>query len=71
MYKKDNVEQPEFKDFFLPFGGKLDKNNRWIKRAKNIPWEMVEEFYAEIFSKTKNTGAPAINARIKVSLVDM
>ncbi|WP_282200942.1 hypothetical protein [Collibacillus ludicampi] len=25
-------------DFFLPFGGKLNKNNRWVKLVNLIPW---------------------------------
>ncbi|PTQ57487.1 MAG: hypothetical protein BSOLF_1365 [Candidatus Carbobacillus altaicus] len=25
-------------DFFLPFGGKLNQNNRWVKLVQTIPW---------------------------------
>lgn len=39
MYvKKENHEQlllPD--DFFLPFGGKLNKENRWVALAGMIP----------------------------------
>ncbi|EJL45585.1 MULTISPECIES: hypothetical protein [Brevibacillus] len=28
-------------DFFLPFGGKLNKENRWVKLAQLVPWVYV------------------------------
>jgi hypothetical protein len=32
-------------DFFLPFGGKLNKNNRWVKLTNLIPWWKEEDQY--------------------------
>ncbi|HBC91992.1 MAG TPA: hypothetical protein DCZ10_03570 [Pelotomaculum sp.] len=29
-------------EFRLPFQGKLDANNRWVKLAKMIPWESIK-----------------------------
>jgi transposase, IS5 family len=46
-----------FDDFFLPFGGKLDGNNRWVKLASLIPWDQFEDEYAEQFSSTNGAGA--------------
>ncbi len=60
MYKKNN-SNPEFEDFYLPFGGKLKSDNRWIRLAKQIPWDEIESIYSSQFSKT---GAPAKNLRI-------
>ena len=34
-------------DFFLPFGGKLSANNRWVRLAALIPWNKVEQMYKE------------------------
>jgi hypothetical protein len=34
-----------FKDFFLPFGGQLAGDNRWIKLAELIPWKELEDDY--------------------------
>ncbi len=31
------ASQPEFVDFYLPFGGKLDPDNRWVKLAALMP----------------------------------
>ena len=37
MYRRKDRNQLSFKDFFLPFGGKLSGDNRWIKLAELIP----------------------------------
>lgn len=57
MYRKKCEEQLEFKDFYLPFGGKLDGNNRWVKLSQLIPWNEIENIYEDNFSKDQ--GAPA------------
>ena len=55
MYQKKSLEQLEFEDFYLPFGGKLRSDNRWIKLAKLIPWEVIENLYSDRFSKQMGT----------------
>ena len=62
IYRKQK-NQPEFEDFYLPFGGKLRSDNRWVKLAKIIPWGEIEERYAEHFAES-GMGAPAKAARI-------
>jgi transposase, IS5 family len=57
MYRENRTGQLTFKDFYLPFGGKLSGENRWIKLFELIPWEEFESDYAEQFSK--GIGAPA------------
>ena len=52
-----------FEDFYLPFGGKLRSNNRWVLLAKMVPWDTVESLYAEQFS-VNSQGAPAKSARM-------
>jgi len=62
MYRKRDKNQLEFvDDFFLPFGGKLDKRNRWVRLAEIIPWDKVEEEYISLFS---DMGAPAKPVRM-------
>jgi IS5 family transposase len=63
MYHKTTPDQLDFIDFYLPFGGKMDKNNRWVKLAKIIPWETVEKHYREQLADT-GMGAPAKSGRI-------
>ncbi len=58
-----NIHQPEFEDFYIPFGGKLKSDNRWVKLAKMIPWEEFEESYAKNFAES-GQGAPAYPVRV-------
>ena len=57
MYRREQRHQLSFEDFFLPFGGKLSGDNRWIKLAELIPWDELEDDYAAQFCK--GFGAPA------------
>ena len=57
MYRNEHRDQLSFKDFFLPFGGQLSGDNRWIKLSELIPWEELEVDYAAQFCK--GFGAPA------------
>lgn len=57
MYRREHRNQLSFEDFFLPFGGKLSGDNRWVKLADLIPWDELEDDYASHFCK--GFGAPA------------
>jgi len=63
MYRKENPHQREFEDFYLPFGGKLRSDNRWVALSRQIPWEQIEQGYSKNFSPG-NTGNPAKSARV-------
>lgn len=39
-------------DFFLPFGGKLDEDNRWVQLARLAPWAEAEKTYGQFFKDT-------------------
>lgn len=58
MYRTKDARQLELENFYLPFGGHLNPNNRWIQLARLIPWEEFEEQYAEHFVDYE-MGAPA------------
>ena len=58
MYRREHSDQLSFKDFFLPFGGQLSGDNRWIKLAELIPWDELEDDYASQFCK--GFGAPDV-----------
>jgi len=64
MYKAD-LGQPEFEDFYLPFGGRIRSDNRWVVLSKFMPWDAIEEKYAQKFSRTR-MGAPAKPARVAI-----
>ena len=51
-------------DLAMPFGGKLLAENRWVKMARLMPWEMIEDIYAGSFKAENTEGRPPIPARI-------
>lgn len=57
MYRRPTPGQLSFEKFYLPFGGKLSGENRWVKLSELIPWQELESKYAELFSS--GMGAPA------------
>ena len=63
MYRKDDANQLQFENFYLPFGGKLRSDNRWVILSTQIPWQQVEQEYSMNFSQN-DTGNPAKSARI-------
>lgn len=62
MYRHSIPGQLSFENFYLPFGGKLSGENRWVKLAQLIPWEEFEAQYAEQLSE--DMGAPAKSFRM-------
>ncbi len=62
MYRRPSPGQLSFENFYLPFGGKLSSDNRWVKLAEMIPWEEFEQQYAQQFSQ--RMGAPAKSFRM-------
>ena len=57
MYKM-REGQITIDEFITPFG-RLDENNRWVKKSKLIPWQRIEEKYAALFeSDTGNVAKP-------------
>lgn len=62
MYRMRDKKQLTMDEFYLPFGEGLRADNRWVKLARLMPWDMIEEMYAESFSLEK--GRPSIPSRI-------
>jgi IS5 family transposase len=62
MYRQTSPGQLSFENFYLPFGGKLSGDNRWVKLAEMIPWEEFEASYAAHFDPSQ--GAPAKSFRL-------
>lgn len=63
MYKNHESQLMIPEDFFLSFGGKLDKENRWVKLAAIIPWWEFEDCYKKNF-KPSNSGEQAFSVRV-------
>lgn len=63
MYKHNEKQMILPHEFFLPFGGKLNPENRWCKLAFLIPWDVIEDRYAKSFKNLKN-GNEAFSVRM-------
>lgn len=65
MYKKKSERlQMTLEDFVLPFGGRLSAENRWVKLAGLMPWDMIEDIYARNFKNERPDGRPTLPARM-------
>ena len=61
MYKHDQ-RQMAFYDEPLLFGGlPLNKENRWIRLAAQIPWARVEDEYRKQFTKRVGQAAKSVS----------
>ena len=67
MYRKQDKNQLTMEEFYLPFGDGLRRDNRWVRTAGLIPWELVDEIYAQSMSMEK--GREAISSRIAFGAV--
>ena len=61
MYRINNKKQLKL-EFWLPFDGELEPNNRWVILANEIPWLAFEKDYAKQFSP--NNGRPPLPFRL-------
>jgi len=48
--------------FGIPFGVELDAENRWVKLASIMPWEKIDELYAQNFES--DSGEVAKSSRL-------
>ncbi len=61
---RDQSSNQTVLDFYLPFGGKLSTQNRWVKLAELIPWDALGAVYNSNFHPTM--GAPATPSRVVI-----
>jgi len=57
---KDHLTGNLFKEI-LPYGGKLNSENRWMKLSRLVPWDVLEKIYQAYFSRL---GRPAKSSRL-------
>ncbi len=62
MYCK-HATQLQFEYFYLPFGGRLCSDNRWVILVKLIPWDDFETQYADTLTGS-GMGCPDKSVRI-------
>ncbi|WP_343754359.1 IS5 family transposase, partial [Lentibacillus halophilus] len=50
MYEHNERQMIMPDEFFLPFGGRLNPNNRWAVMANLIPWSKLEDEYVQLLN---------------------
>ena len=55
-YKSKDRKTGNLFSELLPYGGKLNPNNRWMKLHDLIPWEELENIYKKYFSDLGRPG---------------
>jgi len=63
MYREESEKQQKLEDFYMPFGGHLNEENRWVILSKKVPWKEIEKDYKEKLGNTEK-GAPAKSLRM-------
>ena len=63
MYRRTEPRQLEFPDFYLPFSGHLDPENRWVALSRLVPWELAETIYHQGLCAATEIGQPIVPAR--------
>lgn len=66
MYRKQS-KQLGFEEFYIPFGGYINDENRWVQLSSLIPWDDLEHTYARSFSSRK--GPPSKPFRMALGAV--
>lgn len=61
--------QLRFEDFEQPIGMKMNRENRWVKRAEMIPWEEIELRYAALFKNKKGNVAKPLRLALGACLI--
>lgn len=68
MYIEKDIS-PAFERFYLPFGGHLRGDNRWVQLAELIPWDEVEKRYRECFKKKKGRKAKSVRLALGALII--
>ena len=50
MYSSEGKGQVVLAEFLIPFAGKLDPQNRWVRLSSIMPWDKIEEIYLRTMS---------------------
>ncbi|GMA47871.1 hypothetical protein GCM10025854_23730 [Tetragenococcus muriaticus] len=69
MYKSQPYIQISFEDFNQPLGLHMNPDNRWIKKAEQIPWSELEKDYAKNFPNPKGNVAKSLRMALGALLI--
>lgn len=67
MYKPTEQQITFPHEFFLPFDGKLNPDNKWCQLAQMIPWAEIEKKYARSFPVSRGQKAYSVRFGTRIS----
>jgi hypothetical protein len=68
MYKFPS-KQIKITDFGQPIGMKMSPDNRWVKKAEQIPWDTIEQKYAKLFRNRKGNVAKPLRLALGACII--
>lgn len=68
MYRYDSG-QIGVDDFEQPIGMNIKADNRWVRKARQIPWEVIEERYAKLFPCEKGNVAKPLRLALGACII--
>jgi IS5 family transposase len=68
MYRYDSG-QISVDDFEQPIGMNIKADNRWVQKARKIPWEAIEERYARLFPSNKGNEAKPLRLALGACII--
>ena len=71
MYKKHQHIQQTIYGFGQPLGLELDPENRWVTLAALIPWDELEDKYADLFPSKNGTIAKPFRMALGALIIQM
>ena len=67
MYREESEKQHKLEDFYMPFGGHLNEENRWVILSKKVPWKELKNEYKGKLGNT-DIGTPAKSLRMNAEI---
>lgn len=68
MYRYDSG-QISVDDFEQPIGMNIRADNRWVQKARKIPWEAIEKRYARLFPSNKGNEAKPLRLALGACII--
>jgi len=69
MYKSTDNSQSTFLDFNQPLGLHMNPENRWIKMADMVPWDVFEKKYRRLFKSQRGNIAKPLRMALGALII--
>ena len=65
----DTIGQIRVDDFEQPIVMNIRSDNRWVQKARKIPWEAIEKRYARLFPSNKGNEAKPLRLALSACMI--